>query len=154
MIFFSILIGLIALLALLMTIVILLQSGKGGGLAGIASGGATRQVLGARQAPNLLERATWTLAALFIALCILTNFAIDRGGESVPSTLQDRAQEEQQAPGQGAPGQGAPGQGAPGQGSPAPQPAPGGAQSTPGGQQTAPGGAQQQAPAPQEGGSP
>lgn len=139
MIFFSILIGLIALLALLMTIVILLQSGKGGGLAGIASGGATRQVLGARQAPNLLERATWTLAALFIALCILTNFAIDRGGEAVPSTLQDRAQEEQQAPGQGAP---------------APQPAPGGAQSTPGGQQTAPGGAQQQAPAPQEGGSP
>ena len=125
MIFFSILIGFIALLALLIIIVVLLQSGRGGGLAGIASGGATRQVLGARQAPNLLERATWTLAALFIALCILTNFAIDRGEEEAPSTLRDRAQQEQQAPTQPAPQQPAPGgQQAPGgppqQGAPSP----------------------------------
>jgi preprotein translocase subunit SecG len=127
MIFFSILIGFIALLALLLIIVVLLQSGKGGGLAGIASGGATKQVLGARQAPNLLERATWTLAALFIALCILTNFAIDKGGETTPSTLQDRAQQEQPAP------------------TPQSQPAPGG--------QQAPGtGGQSSAPAPQGGG--
>lgn len=129
MIFFTILIGFIALLALLLIVVILLQSGKGGGLAGIASGGATRQVLGARQAPNLLQRATWTLAAIFIALCILTNFAIDRGEEAAPSTLQDSAQPEQQAPAQQAPQQ-------------QPQPAP-----SPGG-----GTQQQSAPAPQGGG--
>ena len=131
MVFFSVLIGLIALLALLLIIVILLQSGKGGGLAGIASGGATRQVLGARQAPNLLERATWTLAALFVVLCILTNFAIDHGEETAPSTLQERSQQQQQQ----APSQ------------PAPQPG----QQAPGGQQT-PSGGQQPAPAPQGGG--
>ncbi len=64
----------ITLIALLMAIVVLLQSGKGGGLAGIASGGQTTQILGARQAPDFLEKATWTLGAAFIVLCIVANF--------------------------------------------------------------------------------
>ncbi|PSQ98467.1 MAG: preprotein translocase subunit SecG [Bacteroidetes bacterium QS_9_68_14] len=110
MIFFSILIGFIALLALLLIVVVLLQSGKGGGLAGIAGGGATREVLGARQAPNLLQRATWTLAALFITLCILTNFAIDEGAEEAPCQQAPGSQQQppggpQQAPQQGGDGQ-------------------------------------------------
>ena len=56
-----------------------------GGLAGIASGGATTQILGSRQAPDFLEKTTWTLGALFIILCILTTFTIDTNetGESV-----------------------------------------------------------------------
>ena len=135
MIFFSILIGFIALLALLLIVVVLLQSGKGGGLAGIAGGGATREVLGARQAPNLLQRATWTLAALFITLCILTNFAIDEGTEEAPSTLQDSAQPQQQQQ---------PQQGPASQQRPTP-----GSQQAPGSQQQPPGGPQQ---APQQGG--
>lgn len=59
-----------------MTLVVLLQSGKGGGLAGIAAGGATTQILGSRQAPDFLEKATWSLATAFIVLCILSNFVI------------------------------------------------------------------------------
>ena len=82
---FTFLIVVIALIGLLLTFVILLQSGKGGGLAGIAAGGATQQILGARTAPDVLEKATWTLATLFIVLCVLTNFAIDtdQAAESV-----------------------------------------------------------------------
>ncbi len=64
----------ITLIALLMAIAVLLQSGKGGGLAGIAAGGQTTQILGARQAPDTLEKATWTLGTVFIVLCILANF--------------------------------------------------------------------------------
>ena len=68
------LVVLIALIALLLALAVLVQSGKGGGLAGIASGGQTTQILGARQAPDFLEKATWTLATLFIVLCIVANF--------------------------------------------------------------------------------
>ncbi len=74
---FAFLIVLIGVIGILMTLSVLLQSGKGGGLAGIASGGATTQILGSRQAPDFLEKATWILATAFIALCIMTNFAID-----------------------------------------------------------------------------
>ncbi len=95
--FFTLLIIIITLIAILLTLVVLLQSGKGGGLAGMAGGGATRQVLGARQAPDLLERATWTLAAVFIVLCILTNFAIDTGGAQ-ESIIQQRSGEQTQQP--------------------------------------------------------
>jgi len=73
---FTFLIVLISIIAVLMTLVVLLQSGKGGGLAGIAAGGATTQILGSRQAPDFLEKATWSLATAFIVLCILSNFVI------------------------------------------------------------------------------
>jgi len=73
---FTFLIVLISIIAVFMTLVVLLQSGKGGGLAGIAAGGATTQILGSRQAPDFLEKATWTLATAFIVLCILSNFVI------------------------------------------------------------------------------
>ena len=96
---FTFLIIVITLIAILITFVVLVQSGKGGGLAGIAAGGATQQILGARQAPDVLEKATWTLATLFIVLCILTNFAIDRGAGAQESVIQERAQQEQTQPG-------------------------------------------------------
>lgn len=88
---FVFLIVLIAILAVILTLLVLLQSGKGGGLAGIAAGGATTQILGSRQAPDILEKATWTLGSLFIVLCILTNFAI--GPETTnESVIQQQAQ--------------------------------------------------------------
>jgi preprotein translocase subunit SecG len=98
---------------------VLLQSGKGGGLAGIASGGQTTQILGARQAPDFLEKATWTLGSVFLVLCVLTTFVIprDSAGNSI---LQQRADElPAAAPTQSAPEGAAP---AP-QGTPAPAPA-------------------------------
>ena len=82
------LIVVITLIALMMAIAVLLQSGKGGGLAGIASGGQTTQILGARQAPDFLEKATWTLGTAFIVLCILANFFASPG-EAQRSVIQD-----------------------------------------------------------------
>jgi len=68
------LIVLITLIAIVMTVVVLLQAGRGGGLAGIGGGGQATQILGARQAPDFLEKATWTLGTAFILLCVLANF--------------------------------------------------------------------------------
>ena len=93
--FFALLIVLIALIGVVMSLVILLQAGKGGGLAGIAGGGATTQILGARQAPDILEKGTWILATLFIVLCILTNFAID-SGDSQRSIIQSQSTQQAQ----------------------------------------------------------
>ena len=96
---FTFLIIFIALIALFLVLLVLVQSGKGGGLAGIAAGGATTQILGARQAPDVLEKATWVLATLFVVLCILTNFVID-DGERRESVIQQRAADQPvQAPG-------------------------------------------------------
>ncbi|MDX1546308.1 MAG: preprotein translocase subunit SecG [Rhodothermales bacterium] len=90
---FIFLIIVITLIGLVMGLLVLLQSGKGGGLAGIAAGGATTQILGARQAPDVLEKATWICATLFIVLCILSNFAIDTG-ERRESIIQQGAQQQ------------------------------------------------------------
>ena len=89
---FYFLIVVILVIALLMGVVVLLQSGKGGGLAGIASGGQATQILGARQAPDFLERATWSLGAVFLALCVLTTFFVPRA-DVEGSILQERAGE-------------------------------------------------------------
>ena len=100
---FTFIIIIITIIALLITFVVLVQSGKGGGLAGIAAGGATQQVLGARQAPDILEKATWILATAFIVLCILSNFVIDNTSSGpANSVIQERAQQEQTAPAPGA----------------------------------------------------
>lgn len=88
---FYVLIVLILIVAVLMALVVLLQSGKGGGLAGIASGGQTTQILGARQAPDFLEKATWALGVVFLTLCVMTTFFIP--GSTRGSILQERAGE-------------------------------------------------------------
>lgn len=130
---YSFIVVLIGLIGLLMTVVILLQSGQGSGLAGIAAGDSTRQVLGARQAPDLLEKATWTFATAFIVLCVIANFALD-SGEQQESIIQQEAQQQQQAP---AGQQGLPG-GQQGGGSAVPQQGGGSAPSGAGGGQQAP----------------
>ncbi len=94
---FVFLIVVITLIGIIMTFLVLIQAGKGGGLAGIAAGGATTQILGARQAPDVLEKATWVLAALFIVLCILTNFAID-DGQTQRSIIQQQSQQQTTQP--------------------------------------------------------
>ena len=96
---FTLLIVIIALIGVIMTGLILLQAGKGGGLAGIASGGATTQILGARQAPDVLERGTWILATVFIVLCILTNFVIDDGSSQRSVLQQSQPSPQQTVPG-------------------------------------------------------
>lgn len=61
---------LIVIAAILLTLLVLVQNSKGGGLAaGFASG---NQVMGAPKTADFLEKTTWTLVAIIIALCIIS----------------------------------------------------------------------------------
>lgn len=56
---------------LFLSVVILLQAGKGGGLAAVGGGaGMTEGVLGGRQATTVLTRATWISGTLFMLLAL------------------------------------------------------------------------------------
>lgn len=69
---YTFLLILIAIVSVLIIGAVLLQSGKGDGLAGVAAAGYTNQLLGTRQAPDVLEKATWYLVGTFVVLCFLT----------------------------------------------------------------------------------
>ena len=61
---------LIVIAAVLITLLVLVQNSKGGGLAaGFASG---NQVMGAPRTADFLEKATWTLIALIVFFSIAT----------------------------------------------------------------------------------
>ena len=53
------------IVCLVLVTVVLMQSGKGGGLAGGAFGGSAQTVFGGRGATDVLTRATMVLAGLF-----------------------------------------------------------------------------------------
>lgn len=74
---FTVLAILVILAAILMTIVVLLQNGKGGGLASNFVAG--NQTFGVRQTADLLEKITWGLAAVILVLAIVTNFTYNSG---------------------------------------------------------------------------
>ncbi len=64
---------------ILLMIVILLQSSKGGGLAGVfGGGGGMGAVFGGRGAASFLSKVTTVLATMFLGLALLISY-IDKG---------------------------------------------------------------------------
>jgi preprotein translocase subunit SecG len=65
-----------------MSIAVLLQSGKGGGLAAVGGGAAmTEGLLGGRQATTVLTRATWFSGGLFMALALVLSIMSSRSAQ-------------------------------------------------------------------------
>ncbi|HET8864946.1 MAG TPA: preprotein translocase subunit SecG [Gracilimonas sp.] len=89
---YNIIVGVIAVICFLLILVILLQPGQGQGISGMGGAGAIGGGggLGARRTADLLSKSTSILAAIFLTLCVLANFAIDRG-EANRSILQEGA---------------------------------------------------------------
>ena len=83
---FAFLVALLALDALILSVVVLLQAGQGGGLASLGGGG-TDTVLGNRQAVTILTKLTWWCGGIFLLLSLVLSF-VPRGGNS--SALQER----------------------------------------------------------------
>ena len=71
---FVILVVLIVIASILLTIVVLLQSGKDGGLA--TNFVAGNQTLGVRQTANILEKVTWGLVAFVLVASIFSTFTL------------------------------------------------------------------------------
>ena len=61
---------LIVIAAILLTLLVLVQNSKGGGLANGFAGG--NQVMGAPRTANFLEKATWTLVIFIAVLAVAT----------------------------------------------------------------------------------
>ncbi len=86
---FAFLVTLLILDGLLLSVVVLLQAGQGGGLASMGGAG-TDTVLGGRQAVTILTKLTWWCGGIFMVLSLLLSF-VPRGGGS--SGLQERLQQ-------------------------------------------------------------
>ena len=69
---YIVIVSLIILVAVLLTLVVLVQESKGGGLASNFSGGAN-QILGHQKTGDVVEKATWVLAVILIVLCLSTS---------------------------------------------------------------------------------
>jgi preprotein translocase subunit SecG len=112
---------------LFLGVIILLQSGKGGGLAAMGGGAAaTEGILGGRQAATFLTRATWTSGAAFMALALVLSILSSRA-QQPQSILRQTNPASAPAPEPLLPG-------IPGVDEPAtPPPGPDGAEATPGG---------------------
>jgi preprotein translocase subunit SecG len=63
---------LIALVCVLLTLVILIQNPKGGGLDSTFGGAGANQMFGAARSTDLIEKITWGLATALFILCIIT----------------------------------------------------------------------------------
>ena len=79
---FTIFLILIVIVAFLLVVVIMVQNPKGGGLSSSFGGGGTQQLGGVKKTTDFLDKSTWALATLLIALILLSNFAIPGAGGS------------------------------------------------------------------------
>jgi len=81
----------------LLIVAILMQSSKGGGLAGTFGGGQVGMMFGVRRTADFLTRTTQILAIVFGVLALLINIAfLPRGGSSGESVIQGQGSGQQQ----------------------------------------------------------
>ncbi|OUR94373.1 preprotein translocase subunit SecG [Flavobacteriales bacterium 34_180_T64] len=87
---FTIFLILIVLVAFLLVVVIMVQNPKGGGLSSSFGGGGSQQVGGVKKTGDFLDKSTWALATLLLALILASNLAIPgAGGSDIESKALD-----------------------------------------------------------------
>ena len=94
---------LIMIVALLLILIIMVQNPKGGGLSSSFGGGGTQALGGVQNTTNFLDKSTWTLSIVLLALILLSNFAAPKAhvvntSSEIENTIQNR--EVQDAPAQ------------------------------------------------------
>ncbi|MGD8278788.1 MAG: preprotein translocase subunit SecG [Gemmatimonadota bacterium] len=87
---FGFLLAILVLDGFLLGLVVLMQSGKGDGLAAMGGSGSTMadSVLGGRQAVTLLTKTTWVTGAIFLGLSLVLSVMSSRASNAT-SILQD-----------------------------------------------------------------
>ena len=88
---FTILVVLALVGSVLLTLVVLLQNSKGGGLASNFTAG--NQTFGVRQTTDILEKITWGLAIFILVVSIVASFSYKSGSNSL---IEKAGQELQQ----------------------------------------------------------
>jgi preprotein translocase subunit SecG len=83
-------ISLFVLICIVQIIAILLQSSKGGGLAGAFGGGSMGAMFGGRGAATFLSKVSAVLATLFMVLALVLGLLSSNGGETQGLVEQER----------------------------------------------------------------
>lgn len=96
---FGFLLALVIVDGLLLSVIVLLQAGKGDGLAAMGGSGNTVAdgVMGGRQAATLLTKATWTTGGIFLGLLLVLSVMSSRA-RTPTSILQQEFSQEAPAP--------------------------------------------------------
>ena len=71
---YNVLIILIAIASILMTLIVLIQESKGGGLASGFS--SSNQIMGVRKTTDVIEKTTWGLAIAMVVLSVACAYAV------------------------------------------------------------------------------
>lgn len=97
---YGFLLAILILDGLFLAVVVLLQSGKGGGLAAMGGSGTmpTEGILGGRQATNLLTRATWTSGTVFMVLALVLSIMSSRSAAPTSILRPDMPQATEPVP--------------------------------------------------------
>ena len=81
---FTVLTVLVLLASVLITLIVLLQNGKGGGLASNFVAG--NQTFGVRQTADILEKITWGLVGFIFLVSVVTSFTMSNKTKDVDLT--------------------------------------------------------------------
>ena len=81
---FTVLTVLVLLASVLITLIVLLQNGKGGGLASNFVAG--NQTFGVRQTADILEKITWGLVGFIFLVSVVTSFTMSSKATEVDLT--------------------------------------------------------------------
>lgn len=95
---FTIFLVLIVIVAFLLVVVIMVQNPKGGGLSSSFGGGGTQQLGGVKKTGDFLDKSTWALATLLLALILASNWAIPGFGSAESKALDSSDVPVQTAP--------------------------------------------------------
>lgn len=87
---------LIVIAAVLMCFIVLIQNSKGGGLASGFS--ASNQIMGVRKTTDVLEKATWGLAAFMVVLSIVSAYALPSAVQKSSVILEETRKENKENP--------------------------------------------------------
>ncbi|MDP6922689.1 MAG: preprotein translocase subunit SecG [Lutibacter sp.] len=85
---------LIMFIAFLLILIIMVQNPKGGGLSSTFGAGNTQSLGGVQNTTNFLDKSTWTLSIILLALILLSNFAAPtesvQTSSEIENTIEDR----------------------------------------------------------------
>ena len=86
---YGFLLAVLILDGVILSAVVLLQAGQGGGLAAMGGGMGTDNLIGGRQAATLLTRMSWITGGVFLALSLLLSIVSSRNN-APRSILRDQ----------------------------------------------------------------
>lgn len=89
----TVIIVLIVIVAVLLSLVVLAQNPKGGGLSSQFGGSGTSQLMGVKRTGDLLEKLTWGFFVALVVLTVSTKFVVNNEQAGYTSPNVERAQE-------------------------------------------------------------